>query len=46
HAAGLAGIAVEAGRARILERARLVEEADRSGLFILGIERDGRRDRR
>jgi UDP-2,3-diacylglucosamine hydrolase len=46
HAAGLAGIAVEAGRALVLERARLVEEADRSGLFILGIERDGRRDRR
>ncbi|MQW87170.1 LpxI family protein [Sinorhizobium saheli] len=40
EAAGLAGIAVEAGRALVLERPRLVEAADESGLFILGIERD------
>lgn len=40
EAAGLAGIAVEAGRALVLERPRLVEAADGSGLFILGIERD------
>ncbi|MGN7753572.1 LpxI family protein [Sinorhizobium sp. 22678] len=46
HAAGLAGIALEAGRALVLDRARLVEEADRSGLFVLGIERDCRKDRR
>ncbi|MCA1366014.1 LpxI family protein [Bradyrhizobium sp. BRP14] len=44
-AAGLAGIAVEAGRALVLERARVVEAADKEGLFILGIERNGRRGR-
>nr|WP_153442419.1 LpxI family protein [Sinorhizobium terangae] len=39
EAAGLAGIAVEAGRALVLERSQLVERADKSGLFILGVER-------
>ena len=38
HAAGLSGIAVEAGRALVLERDRVVAEADRLGLFVTGIE--------
>lgn len=38
HAAGLSGIAIEAGRALVLERQRVVEEADRLGLFVTGIE--------
>ncbi|WEX78828.1 LpxI family protein [Sinorhizobium numidicum] len=46
EAAGLAGIAVESGRALILERSRVVKAADRSGLFILGVEREGGRGRR
>lgn len=37
HAAGLAGIAIEAGRALVLERQRVVAEADRLGLFVTGI---------
>jgi DUF1009 family protein len=37
HAAGLAGIAVEAGRSLVLERAALVAEADAQGLFVTGI---------
>lgn len=37
HAAGLAGIAVEAGRSLVLERAALVAEADAHGLFVTGI---------
>lgn len=37
HSAGLAGIAVEAGRALVLERARVIAEADRLGLFVTGI---------
>jgi DUF1009 family protein len=36
-AAGLAGIAVEAGRSLVLERAALVSEADAGGLFVAGI---------
>jgi DUF1009 family protein len=35
--AGLAGIAVEAGRSLVLERAALVAEADAQGLFVTGI---------
>ena len=35
-AAGLAGIAVEAGAALIVNRARVAEEADRRGLFVFG----------
>lgn len=35
--AGLAGIAVEAGRSLVLERQTLVAEADRVGLFVTGI---------
>ncbi|ASY56234.1 MULTISPECIES: LpxI family protein [Sinorhizobium] len=41
-AAGLAGIAVEAGRALVLERSTVIETANRRGLFVLGIERDAR----
>ena len=35
--AGLAGIAVEAGRSLVLERQALVAEADAHGLFVTGI---------
>ena len=41
RAAGLAGIAVEAGRSLVLERETLVAEADASGLFIAGIVPEG-----
>ena len=37
HKCGLRGIAVEAGRALVLERADLIKEADRAGLFVYGI---------
>ncbi len=37
-ACGLSGIAVEAGNALIVERDRVVELADRSGLFVVGID--------
>lgn len=37
HAAGLAGVAVEAGRSLVLEREALVAEADAHGLFVTGI---------
>ncbi|MEI2300289.1 LpxI family protein [Ensifer sp. MJa1] len=37
--AGLAGIAVEAGRALVLERAEAVDIANRAGLFVVGVER-------
>ncbi|MCV0396510.1 MAG: UDP-2,3-diacylglucosamine diphosphatase LpxI [Rhizobiaceae bacterium] len=43
HAAGLAGIAVEAGRSLILDRAETVEAADRLGIFILGLEPEDER---
>ncbi len=36
-AAGLAGIAVEAGRSLVLERAAIIAEADAGGLFVTGI---------
>jgi DUF1009 family protein len=36
HAAGLAGIAVEAGRSLVVDMAQTVAAADRHGLFILG----------
>ncbi len=35
---GLAGIAVEAGRVLVAERAQVIEAADRSGLFVAGLE--------
>ena len=38
-AAGLAGIAEEAGRALVLERAATLESADRLGLFVTGLDR-------
>lgn len=41
HAAGLAGIAVEAGRALVLERDSVIAEADRLGLFVVGIDPAG-----
>lgn len=37
--AGLAGIAVEAGRALVIEREALVKAADEAGLFVIGIDR-------
>ncbi|WP_077961372.1 LpxI family protein [Ensifer adhaerens] len=44
--AGLAGVAVEAGRALVLERGEVVEVADRAGLFVVGVERASRGIRR
>lgn len=41
HAAGLAGIATEAGATLVLDRAGLVEEADRVGMFLLGVSAPG-----
>ena len=35
-AAGLAGIAVEAGRVMIVDRAEVIDQADRSGMFLVG----------
>ena len=37
HAAGLAGIAVEAGGSIILEQDALVQYADKNGLFVVGV---------
>ncbi|APH72473.1 LpxI family protein [Aquibium oceanicum] len=37
HAAGLAGIAVEAGRAIVLQRKQVIELADELGIFVTGI---------
>ena len=37
-AGGLAGIAVEAGGALIMRKARLIEAADKLGLFVLGFD--------
>lgn len=37
--AGLAGVAVEAGRALVLEREAVIAAADQAGLFICGIDR-------
>jgi DUF1009 family protein len=37
-AAGLAGIAVEAGRALVLEEAKLIKAADAHGIFVCGID--------
>lgn len=39
--AGLAGIAVEAGRALLLQRQETLESADAAGVFICGIELHG-----
>lgn len=40
EAAGLSGIALEAGRALVLERAAVVAFADAAGLFVIGIDRN------
>ncbi len=40
HAAGLVGIAVEAGHSIILDQRKVIEAADRLGLFVTGV--DGR----
>ncbi|MDR7027523.1 LpxI family protein [Rhizobium rosettiformans] len=46
QAAGLAGIAVEAGRALVVEREAVMAAADAAGLFVVGIDRSaGERDR-
>ena len=37
HAAGLAGIGVEAGRSLVLDWAKVVERADTLGLFVVGL---------
>ncbi len=38
HAAGLSGIAVEAGRTIILRQGDVIESADRLGLFVVGLD--------
>jgi DUF1009 family protein len=38
--AGLAGIALEAGRSLLLDQPEVVKFADQNGLFIVGIEAD------
>jgi DUF1009 family protein len=40
HGAGLAGIALDAGRSFVLDRDEVVREADRLGLFVVGIDRE------
>ena len=35
--AGLAGIAVEAGKCFVLDRAEVIKSADTAGIFIIGI---------
>ena len=37
HAAGLAGVAVEADRAFVLEFDKTIDRADELGLFVLGL---------
>ena len=37
HKAGLSGVAVEAGSALVIEKAKLVETADRLNLFVVGV---------
>lgn len=37
--AGLAGIAIEAGRSLVLDRAAVISTADEAGLFVCGIDR-------
>jgi DUF1009 family protein len=38
HAAHLAGIALEAGASLILDKVAVAAEADRLGLFVVGIK--------
>ena len=40
-AAGLKGIAIEAGGALVINRAAVVEAADAAGLFVIGVTPDG-----
>jgi DUF1009 family protein len=40
HAAGLAGIGVEAERSLVLDLANVIDEADRLGLFVVGLPRE------
>jgi DUF1009 family protein len=42
HAAGLAGIGVEAERSLVLDLAGVIGEADRLGLFVVGLSREKR----
>ena len=42
HAAGLAGIAVEAERSLVLDLAGVIAEADRLGLFVVGLPKGKR----
>ena len=42
-AAGLAGIALEAGKALIVDKRAVAAEADRLGLFVTGVGREPRR---
>jgi UDP-2,3-diacylglucosamine hydrolase len=44
HAAGLAGIAVEAGRSLILDSAAVIARADALGLFVYGLPPRGGAD--
>lgn len=46
HAAGLAGIAVEAGRSLVLDGPAVVARADAIGLFVLGLPAEGTADGR
>ncbi|MFI0848309.1 LpxI family protein [Mesorhizobium sp. IMUNJ 23232] len=41
HAAGLAGIGVEAGRSLVLDSTELVARADALGLFVIGLPQGG-----
>jgi DUF1009 family protein len=40
HAAGLSGIALEAGRSLLLDRQEVIDFADRNGMFVVGIDPD------
>jgi len=40
HAAGLAGIGVEAGGSLVLDYGKMVERADELGLFVVGLPKD------
>ena len=46
HAAGLAGIGVEADRSLVLDFAGVVAQADRLGLFVVGLPRDTEHEQR
>ncbi|MFC5583503.1 LpxI family protein [Nitratireductor kimnyeongensis] len=45
HAAGLAGVGVEAGRSLILDYATTVELADKHGLFVIGLDPEANHER-